>query len=246
MTPEIHVTVDPEAAARAAGEEVLGLVAGAVAARGRASVALAGGTTPGLLYRFLAARGRTGAPWDRVDFFFGDERCVEPTSPDSNYGLARRTLLDPLGVAAERVHRMETERRLPVAAAELYERRLLAHFGPAGPRFDVALLGMGADGHTASLFPGSDALDELGRWVVAVRAPEGYEPAERITVTLPVLNRARAVLFLASGASKAAAVAAVLGGGREGGRIPAAHVQPPGGRVAWFLDRAAAGSIGET
>lgn len=244
VTPEIHVAGDPEAVARAAGQAVLELIAGAVAGRGRAFLSLAGGTTPEPLYRVLAAAGRAAAPWDRVDWLFGDERCVEPSSPDSNYGSAKRTLLDPLGVAADRVHRIEGERRPPARAAELYEERLRAVFGSSDPGFDIALLGIGPDGHTASLFPGSGALDETRRWVVAVRAPEGYEPAERITVTLPVLNGAGAVVFLATGANKAAAVAAVVGGTPEGLHLPAARVRPRSGRLLWFLDEAAAGSRG--
>jgi len=238
--PEVHVAADPEAAAQAAATEVLALVRDAVAARGRASVALAGGTTPGLLYRNIATVGRAGAPWDRVHIFFGDERCVPAASPHSNYALARRELLEPLGIPAGSVHRMEAEIRPAAVAAEAYEKRLRAHFAPSEPVFDLVLLGIGADGHTASLFPGDSALDETRRWVVAVRAPAGYEPTERITLALPVINRARAVFFLAAGGSKCAAIEAVLGAEHPVHPMPAGRVRPAG-RLTWFLDRAAAG-----
>jgi len=239
-SPDIHVAVDPQAVARAAGTEVLAVVRRAVAERGRAAVSLAGGTTPGLLYSYLAETGPAGAPWDRVDFFFGDERCVPPTSPDSNYALARRELLQPLRIPAQSVHRIEAELRPPAAAAERYESRLRTHFGGSEPEFDLVLLGVGADGHTASLFPGDGALEEAHRWVVPVRAPVGYEPAERITLTLPVLNRARAVFILAVGAAKHSVIAPVLGGNAQAQRLPIARVRPTG-RLAWFLDDAAAG-----
>jgi 6-phosphogluconolactonase len=235
---EIHVAVDPQAVAQAAGTEVLTVVRRAVAERGRAAVSLAGGTTPGLLYSYLAVTGPAEAPWDRIDFFFGDERCVPPTSPDSNYALARRELFEPLGTPAGSVHRIEAELRPPAAAAEQYESRLRTHFGGAEPEFDLVLLGVGTDGHTASLFPGDGALEEAHRWVVPVRAPAGYEPAERVTLTLPVLNRARAVFILALGAAKHSVIAEVLGGEAQG--LPIARVRPRG-RLAWFLDDAAAG-----
>lgn len=240
--PEIIVAGDPDAAAGAAAMEVLRVVHAAVEVRGRATVALAGGTTPALLYGHLAATGREGAPWDRVQFFFGDERCVAPTSPRSNYALARRELFNPLAIAPEAVHRMEGERRPAAMAAEAYERLLRVHFPAPAPAFDLALLGIGADGHTASLFPGSSALGETRRWVVPVRAPAEYAPPERITLTVPMLNRARAVFFLATGESKRPAIATVLGGGPQRLVLPAARVRPAG-RLAWFLDDAAAGSL---
>jgi 6-phosphogluconolactonase len=237
-SPEVHVAIDPQAVAQAAGTEVLAVVRRAVAERGRAAVSLAGGTTPGLLYSYLAATGSAGTSWDRVDFFFGDERCVPPTSPDSNYALARREHLEPLRTPAESVHRIEAELRPPAAAAKQYEGRLRAHFAGAEPEFDLVLLGVGTDGHTASLFPGDGALEEAHRWVVPVRAPAGYQPTDRITLTLPVLNRAHAVFIVAVGAAKHSVIAEVLGG--EAQRLPIARVRPRG-RLAWFLDEAAAG-----
>lgn len=237
-TPEVHVAGHPQAVAEMAGAEVLVVVGHAVAARGRAAVALAGGTTPGLLYSYLAAAGTAGAPWDRVDFLFGDERCVPPTSPESNYALARRELLEPLGIPAQSVHRIEAERRPPAAAAERYERVLRTYFGGQTPDFDLVLLGVGADGHTASLFPGDDALEEADRWVLPVRAPTGYQPTDRITLTLPVLNQARTIIVLAWGARKRRVVGAVLSGDEPAQRLPIARVRPTG-RLAWFLDAAA-------
>jgi 6-phosphogluconolactonase len=239
-SPEVHVASPPQAVAEAAGAEVLAVVGRAVAGRGRAAVALAGGTTPGRLYSYLAAAGTAGAPWDRVDFFFGDERCVPPTSPESNYALARRELLEPLRIPAQSVHRIEAELRPPAAAAEQYERRLRTHFGGHTTEFDLVLLGVGADGHTASLFPGDDALEVACRWVVPVRAPAGYQPTERITLTLPVLNQARTVIVLAWGDEKRRVIAAVLSGDEQAQRLPIARVRPTG-RLAWYLDDAAAG-----
>jgi 6-phosphogluconolactonase len=240
--PELHVAASPEDSARAAAAEVFAMLRDAVTARGRATVALSGGTTPGLLYHHLAAAGPGAAPWNRIDFFFGDERCVPPTSPHSNYALAQRELFEPLGIPAASVHRMQGELRPANAAAASYERDMRACFAAFEPALDLVLLGIGADGHTASLFPGSEALGESQRWVVPVRAPAGYEPTERITLTLPVLNRARAVFFLAAGVGKREAVAGALGENPSGQALPAARVRPAG-RLAWFLDEAAAGGV---
>lgn len=240
--PEIYVDANADAAAMRAAAETLTLIRRAVALRGRAAVALAGGTTPGVMYRHLAASGRAGAPWDQVDFFFGDERCVPSTSPHSNYAFARRELLDPLGIADTAVRRVETGISPAELAAEAYEACLRGYFGSLAAVFDLILLGVGADGHTASLFPGNTALDEVVRWVVVARAPAAYEVTERVTLTLPVLNQARAVFFLAAGAAKRAAVAGALDTPPAGAQAPAARVRPAG-RLAWYLDRAAAGHL---
>lgn len=239
--PEVRIADDPEATARMAADEVLAVIREAVDARGHATVALSGGTTPALLYRRLVAVGVVAAPWHRVRFFFGDERCVPPDSPDSNYAMAHRELLQPLGVLPTAVERIEGECRPIEAEAERYEARLGHHLDPSDAIFDLVLLGVGADGHTASLFAGSGALDEGTRWVVPVTAPSGYAPSERITLTLPALARARAVFFLVTGAGKRSAVRSALTSPSPTHDLPAGRVRPTG-RLVWFLDAAAAGS----
>lgn len=238
--PLLRRVEDAEALARTAAEELAGAARDAVAARGAFTVALAGGSTPRRLYALLAdptAPYRARIPWDRTHVFFGDERPVPPDDPDSNYGMARRALL--AHVPAASVHRIRGEQ--PGAAAA-YEAELRAFFrlpaGAAPPRLDVVLLGLGADGHTASLFPGTDAVGEAERWVVSPFVPQ--LGTRRTTLTLPVLNRARRVLFLVSGADKAPALARALGAGAP--PVPAARVRPEGGAV-WLVDAAAAGAI---
>jgi 6-phosphogluconolactonase len=239
--PAVRVADNPEAAALMAADAVLATIRDAVAERGHATLALSGGTTPALLYQRLAVLGATAAPWDRVHFFFGDERCVAPDSPHSNFSLAHRELLGPLGIASSAVERMEGERRPIAAAAEAYEARLHQQFESGETTFDLVLLGMGSDGHTASLFAGSGALDEATRWVVPVTAPAGYDPSERITLTLPVIALARTVFFLVTGAGKRATVRSALTSPSPKHELPAGRVRPTGSLV-WFLDAAAAGS----
>jgi 6-phosphogluconolactonase len=238
----VTIVADRAALARAAAEEVARRAGEAVAERGRFTFALSGGSTPQGLYRLLAdpaAPFRARVPWDRVHVFFGDERNVPPDHPDSNYRAARETLLDAVRPAA--VHRIEGERPAVEAAAR-YEAALRAALGAAEggapPALDVVLLGIGADGHTASLFPGSPALEERARWVAAPFVPQ--LGAHRITLTLPVLERARLVLFLVAGAEKAAALRALLAPDAAA-PVPAARVCP-GGERRVFADRAAAGS----
>jgi 6-phosphogluconolactonase len=207
----IRLTVlpTPEDAARAAAERVAEAIAAAQSESGAAHVSLAGGTTPRRAYELLAERLEDV---NRVDWWFGDERCVPPDDPESNYRLARETLFDPAGVPAERVHRIRCESS-PDGAALAYEDELRRHLSPDAdsvPALDVAVLGLGEDGHTASLFPGDSALDVADRLAVAVVAVK--PPPNRITLTLPVLRAARLALILATGAGKADAVAHVLAG----------------------------------
>ena len=196
----------------------------AVEARGSASFATSGGSTPGPIHRALVALGPDHVPWKRVSVFFVDERCVPPSSQDSNYRLARETLLDPLGLLSSRVHRMEGERADRDGAAKDYAARL-------PEALDVVLLGMGEDGHTASLFPGAPALEERRAKVLAVQGPK--PPPWRLTLTLPVLEAARHVLGVALGAGKADVVRRM----RAGEKLPAARVS----HAEWLLDPAAAG-----
>jgi 6-phosphogluconolactonase len=236
-----------EALARAAAEAVAEAAVRAVAERGRFTIALAGGSTPRRLYALLASAGapfRARIPWDRVHVFFGDERHVPPNHPDSNYGLAREALLDHVRPGS--VHRMRGD--LPDAgeAAAAYEAELERFFGASvaadpPPALDLVLLGLGSDGHTASLFPGSAALEERRRWVAAPWIARLR--AHRLTLTLPVLDRARAVLFLVAGADKADALAQVLGGGDGEAPLPAARVRPEGGAPRWYVDRDAARAV---
>lgn len=213
----------------------------AIEARGVARVALAGGSTPTSLYAVLAGQDfRARVAWDRVHFYWGDERCVPPEHPSSNYGMARDRLLSHLPILPANVHRMPGELE-PTAGAARYQAELEAGFdvGPGEwPVFDWILLGLGADGHTASLFPRSPALAVADRWVAAVQPPGALA---RLTLTLPVLNAARQVHFLATGEEKARMFLRASGqGGEPGPDCPASLVRPTAGRLVWMVDPAAA------
>ena len=239
----VRVAEDAVALARAAAEEIARRAAEGAALRGGVALALAGGSTPTALYRLLAdpaAPFRARVPWPAVHVFFGDERAVPPESTDANARSARDALLAhvPLGS----VHRIEGERGAAEAAVR-YEDDLFQHFGDVPfPVFDLVLLGLGADGHTASLFPGSPALDERRRWVVP--APAGLPPwVERITLTPPVLEAARALLFLVAGADKAGALRRLVRPRPGEEPIPAARLRPHG-EVLVLADAAAAAELG--
>jgi 6-phosphogluconolactonase len=237
--PRVERVADLAALARAAAADFARRAEAAVAARGRFTVALSGGSTPRALYALLAdpdAPWRNLVPWGRTQTWFGDERNVPPDHPDSNYRMAREALL--AHVAAS-VHRMEGERPAR-EAADRYEADLRATLGAEGglpPRLDLALMGLGADGHTASLFPGTDALEERVRWVAAPWVPA--VGAHRITLTLPVFERARAVVFLVAGAEKAPALARLLSPPPGEPAIPAARVRPEDGDLLVIADAAA-------
>jgi 6-phosphogluconolactonase len=215
-----------------------------VAERGTCHLVLSGGSTPEKLYRKLAGPPfDVSVPWSQIHVHLGDERCVPPTHPDSNYRMAHAALLSRFALPPERLHRPPGEVSPPEAGARLWEAELRTLFpGPATedgfPVFDLILLGMGSDGHTASLFPGHPALEENRHWVAAVTAPAGDPPVPRLTLTLPVINRARCVLFLVSGKGKKRILDQVLSGpGDGGGTLPAARVRPSGS-LLWFLDGA--------
>jgi 6-phosphogluconolactonase len=219
----------------------------ATAARGRFAVALSGGATPLELFRRLAKPEFVSqTDWSRIHLFWGDERCVPPGHPDSNYGAARQTLIERIPIPDAQVHRMRGEWAPETAAVE-YERELRAFFEepaaaqPAWPRFDLVLLGMGSDGHTASLFPGAAVLRETSRWVAAyfVDAAHGW----RITLTPPALNAGRLVAFLVAGADKAERLRQVLIGPAQPERLPAQIIRPVAGRLRWLLDAAAAAEL---
>lgn len=240
---DVRIAADPLALSRDVAREVADRVMAAVAARGRCALALAGGGTPRSLHaRLASAPYRTEVPWQRCEFFWGDERAVPPQHADSNYRMARETLLDPLAVDAARVHRMPAERPDLEAAAREYEAELVrvAGDGDGTPRLDIVLLGLGADGHTASLFPGGEAVACVDRWVTVERSAAPGLP--RLTLSLATLNAARCVLFFVAGAEKSEAVARVLE--PEGGEpLPAARVRPRDGRLLWRIDRAAAARL---
>lgn len=206
-------------------------------------IALSGGSTPRRMHQLLAAT--PDVQWEHVHVYFGDERTVGPEDAQSNYRMACDTLLDLVPIPPVNVHRMRGEDD-PTAAARAYADELWASFGRhhgEWPRFDLVILGMGADGHTASLFPGTDALQERDELVVSTAVPQ--LDTVRITLTYPVLNAAAAVLFLAAGADKAPAIAAVFGTD-EAARPPAAFVLPIAGTLLWMLDAAAAAGLPAT
>lgn len=239
---ELRVFDDLGALARAAAEEITKSAEEAIAARGRFTIALSGGNTPRPAYRLLAEEPwRDRIDWSRVHVFWGDDRHVPPDHPDSNFGMAHDALLSKVPIPPGNVHRMRTEKPDAETAAEEYAWTLRSAFdldGGEWPRFDLVLMGLGEDGHTASLFPGSDAVRERSRLVVApwVSSLRTY----RITLTPPVFNRAALALFLVSGEEKAAALKAVLEGDFQPDRFPAQIVRPEDGRLLWLIDRAAA------
>jgi 6-phosphogluconolactonase len=223
----------------AALAEILRILNDAVSKRGRFSIALAGGHTPAKLYALWAENYKAQTPWDRVHLFFGDERFVPEDDLLSNYRMARQTLIDHVPIPRENVHPMLTEFPSPDKAAEAYEVELRRFFGEGAPALDVQLLGLGIEGHTASLFPGSPALDEQGRWVLAVSAPA--EPPRRLTLTPVVLNQGLNTFFLVAGENKREILTALRSEPQNvPSKYPAGRIRPARG-VVWYLDQAAAG-----
>jgi 6-phosphogluconolactonase len=240
--PTITRLGDADALSLAAAERWAEIAVESVGQRGRFLVALAGGATPLALYARLAGPPYAeDLPWASTHVFWGDERCVPPGDPESNAGQARRVLLDHVSVPAGNIHRVRGELG-PAEAASDYVRQLraLADTDLAWPRFDLVLLGLGADGHTASLFPGPLPLDEPVAPAVPVTALYGGRPAQRVTLTARVLNTARTVLFLVTGEEKAAILATVLAGPHDPERWPAQRIHPSAGSVLWMVDAAAA------
>lgn len=237
---------DPEAVSRAAAHDFVGLARAAITERGRFCVALSGGSTPRRMYEILSEAPRWAhLPWERVEFFWGDERAVPPDHPDSNFGAAAASLLRKLAIPEERIHRIQGELPDVHEAARRYQAELTRVFDAPSdgrpPIFDLVLLGMGPDGHTASLFPYSQPLTERRRWVV------GHHVARlgkaRITLTPPILNRAAEVRLLVTGADKAGVLKEVLVGPRDPERLPVQLVTPELGRLVWLLDRDAGSEV---
>ncbi|HEY6308329.1 MAG TPA: 6-phosphogluconolactonase [Candidatus Angelobacter sp.] len=240
---EVKVVPDVAALNAAAAGEFCRCAETAIAARGRFCVALAGGNTPRGVYSLLAEEKKDSLQWEKIYIFFGDERCVPPDHPDSNYRMAYESLLSKVPISPENVFRVHAELPPEVAAAE-YDRQLRAFFrlaDHAWPAYDLILLGIGEEGHTASLFPGTTALAEQSRLVVAnwVEKFRTY----RITFTYPVLNHAEEVLFLAAGQSKAQILRDIFDPAKKG-TYPAQAVQPKDGRLLWIADRDAASLLG--
>jgi 6-phosphogluconolactonase len=240
---EVRVFADRAILNRAAADEFIRVARAAIEARGRFTVALSGGSTPKPIYALLAEDERAAAnklPWDAIHVFFSDERHIPADHPDSNLRMANETLLSHLPIPPENVHRVATELD-PAAAAADYQRQLRSVFLPTPgevPGFDLIMLGLGNDGHTASLFPGSAALTERTAWVSANRAEKLQ--SDRITFTFPLLNAAAEILFVATGADKAEMLRFVLKGDPSGQAYPAQNVQPVSRRVIWMVDEEAA------
>ncbi len=237
IAPEVFTFPDPKRLARAAAETVVEVLRAALAERGRADVVLTGGSTPATLYELLAEDYAHALDWTKLDVFFSDERHVPHDHRDSNARMAREALLDGL-VPPERVHPFPTGSS-PDADARAYEQTLREHFGDE-PAFDLVLLGMGEDGHVASLFPGAPTIDETERLVVAAEAPPSSPVRDRLSLTFPVLNAGRVTLFLVTGEAKRDAVAAVF---RDPDRSPPAERVTARDRLLWYLDEAAAGAV---
>jgi 6-phosphogluconolactonase len=224
---DLSIVDTAELPARAA-ERIANLLRVAAQAHGRACFAVAGGTTPRAVHEALASL--RNIPWDRVHVFFGDERCVPPDHPDSNYRMAKESLFDRVAIPAAQIHRPAAELPDQDAAARAYEAIL-------PPALDLVVLGIGEDGHTASLFPGSPAMNERKRLCIPVVGPK--PPPERLTLTPPALEAARSIVMLAVGAGKAEPVARALTGSWDPSGTPAQLAR----RGAWFLDRAAASTL---
>lgn len=244
---QIKVLQNHDALVQTAAESFVASAVAAIRTRGRFHVTLSGGTTPKRLYALLATdRYAARVDWSRVHVFWGDERCVPPADPTSNYWMIRKTLIDQVPLPAENVHRIRGEDD-PSAAAVAYESELRHVLGtPAGPptpdaRFDLVLLGMGDNGHTASLFPGLTAVREPERWVMEQYVP--HVSMWRVTCTPVLLNAAAEVVFLVSGREKAATLRQVLEGPYRPELLPAQTVAPHGGSVCWLLDAAAAANL---
>ena len=237
----IRVFPDLESLSRAAAAWFVRQAKEAAAARGRFSVALSGGGTPRRTYELLAAPPyRDEVDWPRVHVFWGDERCVLPDDPRSNARMAREAWLDRVPIPRSQIYPMDCA-QAPEGAARRYETLLREFFGGGPPRLDLVFLGLGADGHTASLFPQTPVLKERERWVAAVQLtePEPY----RVSLTAPLLNQAAAVAFLVAGPSKAGVLKEVLHGPYEPDRLPAQLIRPESGELLWLVDEAAAAGL---
>lgn len=235
---KIVVFDDPEKLARSAAEKFVELARESIRDQGRFSIALAGGSTPARVYELLGSELKDQIDWARVHLFFGDERPVPPDHPDSNYRMAHEKLISRVPIPAENVHRIIGE-AAPEESAKAYEEELRRHFSrEAWPLFDLVYLGLGDDGHTASLFPGTEGLREEHLWVIPNRVDKLN--THRITLTAPALNHSTHIIFLVTGGQKADCLREVLEGSFDPARLPAQLIRPEEGKLEWFVDRDAA------
>jgi len=243
LKPEIRVFTDLENASHSLAEKIVEEAGEAVAKRGRFTLALSGGKTPGLLYSRLASEYSTKIEWPAVHLFWGDERYVPQEHPDNNFAMAYPALISKIPLPPQNIHCINTGLENPGKAADTYEEILREFFRDSEaedfPTFDVILLGMGKDGHTASLFPGSPVLDEKNRWVVAVQAPSSFSPKNRITLTLPVINKSISVFFLVSGSEKASVLKSILEEPDTAGKLYPAAMVKARRKLIWYVDEVA-------
>ena len=241
----MHIAIYPDldTISQQAAQYVLRVASEAIVTRGRFSIALSGGNTPRKLYSLLGSEPYLSQiDWELVEIFWSDERCVPPDDPESNYRMAHEMLLGHIATPAAQIHRMPADQPGRNAAALAYTQEIQRAFGTDGiPNFDLIQLGMGPEGHTASLFPHQPALHETRRLVMPVTVPK--PPPDRLTFTPPLLNAARNVLFLATGADKADALHAVIEGPHDPDEYPAQIVRPANGEVVWMVDEAIAQKI---
>jgi 6-phosphogluconolactonase len=223
-----------------AAEEIAHVAGEAICMHGEFNLCLTGGTTPERTYDLLASRFELSVDWKEVQFYWGDERCVPPDHPASNYAMAYRSILSKLNIKPSNIHRIRGEDK-PADAARKYEEELRKYMHPPEgefPRFDLMLLGLGDNCHMLSLFPGIPEIHEMHRWVVPVEVEDKIR--HRVTMTAPVMNNSARIMFLVSGANKAAAVKRVLEGNDDPERVPAHLVAPKDGVVTWMMDKPAA------
>ncbi len=241
----MHIAIYPDidTLSQQAAQYVVRIASESIAAHGRFTIALSGGTTPRKLYTLLGSEPYSSQiDWQLVHIFWGDERCVPPDNPDSNYSMAQEVLLSKIPIPALQVHRMPADQPGRDAASQAYTTEMQRTFGTHGiPGFDLIQLGMGSEGHTASLFPHQASLHEKQRLVMPVSVPK--PPPDRLTFTPPLLNAARNILFLVTGSDKAVALQAVLEGEYQPEEYPAQIVRPPNGEVVWMLDKAVAAKL---
>jgi 6-phosphogluconolactonase len=239
---DIVVFTDPDKLTYAAADYIVKVAQESISSHGRFTFALSGGTTPRKLYALLATEPyRSQIDWDKVELFWSDERCVPPDDAESNYHLAQEVMFSKLTLSASQIHRMPADEADREAASEKYSQEMQRVFAETLPHFDLIQLGMGPEGHTASLFPHQPSLHEQQRLVMSVTVPK--PPPPRLTFTPPVLNAAKHVLFLVTGKEKEDAVQAVLEGDYQPDEYPAQIVQPRQGKVTWMLDTAAAAKL---
>ena len=243
---ELAVYADAESVAVAAAQSFVTIARKTLEKNACFFVALSGGSTPRRMFELLATEDyRESVDWPRVEFFWGDERNVAPENKDSNYRMAKEALLDHLDISAKQIHRMQAEREDLDAAAEDYAQTIADHLNANGegslPKFDLIFLGMGDDGHTASLFPHTEALQEKKRWCVNNLVPQ--LATQRLTLTYSMINAAHNVIFLAAGANKAKRLAEVIDGPRELERLPSQGICPGNGKLLWLVDQAAAANL---